>query len=257
MILKRHDFKMLIGLLVILNCASSEVYIRNDIDYKKYTRIAVFPLVDYPTKPGSGLQVADIISAQLINSNYNIIDRSQTTRILQEQQLSMSGVIDERTVPSIGKILGVQAILTGSINEYQCTPVNIQVAQGARPAYIYVSAAGISLKLIDCETGQVIWAGSARGTEMGQNAEIFAARKAVKNILEKFKKLKIDTRQEMKSKVREQYTETVFPNLRANYPQYNEYTDEQIIEAFRKNNPQYNNKSDIWIIKYIEKKAKK
>ena len=254
MILKKHDFKMLIGLLVILSCASSEVYIRNDIDYKKYTRIAVFPLADYPTKPGSGLQIADILSTQLINSNYNIIDRSQTMHILQEQQLGMSGVIDEATAPAIGKILGVQAILTGSINEYQCITT---IIQGAQPAYMPVSKAGLSLKLIDCETGQIVWAGSARGTEIGQNAEILAAQKAVKNILKKFKKLRINTEQQVSSKTREQHTESIFPNLRVNYPQYNRYTDEEIIEAFRKNNPQYNTKSDIWSIKYIEKKAKR
>lgn len=254
--MKRYYTRILIILFVLLNCASSEVYIKNDIDYSKYHRIAVFPLADYPTQPGSGIQFADILSAQLINSNYNIIDRSQTMLLLQEQSLGMTGVIDERTAPSIGNLLGVQAILTGSINEYQCITTNIQVVQGAQPAYMPISKAGIALKLIDCESGQIVWAGSARGTDVGQNDEVSAAQKAIKNILKKFKKLKTGMGQYNKTTGSVKYNQTLFPNFRAKFPQYNKYTDEQIITAFKKKYPQYDDKSDIWLIKYIEKKYK-
>ncbi|MDZ7724637.1 MAG: CsgG/HfaB family protein [candidate division KSB1 bacterium] len=258
--MKWYKILITITIYIFLQCASSEVFVRNDIDYSKYNRIAVFPLTDYPNRPGSGIQVADMLSMQLINSQYNIIDRSQTMHILQEQQLGMTGFIDESTAPSIGKVLGVQAILTGSISEYQCIQTNIQVVQGADPAYMPISKAAISLKLIDCETGQIVWAGSARGSEIGQNVENIAAQKAIKNILDKFKSLKINVNSpQITNKLTPVPTipETFFPNLRRNYPKYNKFTDEQIILAFRKNNPQHNDKSDIWIIKYIEKKSKK
>jgi len=250
-----HKIKIVICLLLILNCASSEVYLRHDIDYTRYNRIAVFPLADYPTKPGSGLQVADILSTQLINSNYNIIDRSQTMLILQEQSLGMTGVIDERTAPSVGKLLGVQAILTGSINEYQCISTNIQVVQGAQPAYMPISKVGLTLKLIDCETGQIIWAGSAQGTDVGQNVENSAAQKAIKNILVKFNNLKVGKGQNFTS-ISNMHRQTLLPNFRFKFPQYDKYSDEQIINVFRKKNSKLNGKSDITIIKYIENKYK-
>jgi TolB-like protein len=240
---------------IFLSCASSEVYVRKDIDYTKYHRIAVFPLADYPTKPGSGIQFADLLSAQLINSNYNIIDRSQTMLLLQEQSLGLTGIIDEKTAPSIGKLLGVQAILTGSINEYQCIAANIQAVQGAQPAYMPVSKAGLSLKLIDCETGAIVWAGTARGSEIGQNAEISAAQKAIKNVLKKFKKLKAGTDRLTRNNTKNR--QTLIPNFRSNFPQYDKFTDEQIIKAFRKKYPQFDNRSDIWLINCIEKKYKR
>jgi curli biogenesis system outer membrane secretion channel CsgG len=258
--MKWYKILFTITICIFLQCASSEVFVRNDVDYSKYNRIAVFPLTDYPNRPGSGLQVADILSMQLINSQYNIIDRSQTMHILQEQQLGMTGVVDEGTAPSIGKVLGVQAILTGSISEYQCIQTNIQFVQGADPAYLPISKVAISLKLIDCETGQIIWAGSARGSEIGQNVENIAAQKAIKNILEKFKSLKMNANSLAKKKEltpESTISDTFFPHLKKNYPQYNKFTDEQIIKAFRKRNPQHNDKSDIWIIKYLEKKSKK
>ena len=55
--------------------------------------------------------------------------------------------------------------------------------QGATPAMVVISAAGITLKLIDCETGQIVWAGSARGSAYGINLEAMATKKAIDNIL--------------------------------------------------------------------------
>jgi len=247
---------LIICALALLNCASSEVFTRNDIDYTKYKRIAVFPLADYPLNPGSGLQVADILSMQLINSNYNIIDRSQTMLILQEQKLGMTGVIDEQTAPSLGKLLGVQAILTGSINEYEST-TPIKVSQGDAGLQVHGSSVGLALKLIDCETGQIVWAGSAKGSQIGQKNEYAAAQKAVKDIVEKLKSLNINESDETEDTISSDKTETLFPNLRKNYPQYDKFTDEQIIEAFRNKNPQHKDKSDVWIIKYLENKSLK
>ncbi len=165
----------------------------------------------------------------------------------------MSGVIDENTAPSIGKLLGVQAILTGSVNEFQCVNTNIQMVQGAAPAYMAISSAGISLKLIDCETGQIVWAGSARGTELGQNVEIMAAQKAIKDILKKFTNIDSGIRQK---NFQTHEKQTVLPNFRMAFPKYDKYSDEQIIQAFRNKNPDLKDRSDIWIIKYIETKYK-
>ena len=177
--------KLLIFVVIIsiIGCATSEEFIRPGTNFKKYKRIAVLPLTDFPTLKGSGIQVADIISMSLISSDFIIIDRSQTEKIVSEQGLSLSGIIVQETAPEVGRMLGVQAILTGSINEWQTTSANVQLIQGGAPAMVYISSAGITLKLIDCETGQIIWAGSARGSTYGINLESMAAKKAIDNIL--------------------------------------------------------------------------
>lgn len=175
-------------IISIYGCATSEEFLRPDTDFKKYRRIAVLPLVDYPNVPGSGIQVADILSMKLLGSNLIILDRTQTSQILNEQKIGMSGIIDGNTTIEVGKILGVQALLTGSINEYGTTTVDIQVVEGGAPAPMDISAVGITLKLIDCETGQIIWAGFARGSQIGNHVEALAAKKAVDDLLLKFNK---------------------------------------------------------------------
>ncbi len=173
-------------MVLFVGCASSNEFVRDDVDLSQYQRIAVLPLSDHASEPGSGNQVADILSMNLLNSPIIVVDRTQTMQILAEQLAGAVGIIDASTAPEIGRILGVQALLTGSINEWQSFETNIQMVQGADPAMMPVSAAGISLKLIDVETGQVVWAGSARGTVTGHGLQAIAAQKAVKSIIGKF-----------------------------------------------------------------------
>lgn len=176
--------RLLLPLIVLLaGCASSNEFIRDDVDLSRYQRIAVLPLNDHASERGSGNQVADIVSMNLLNSPITVVDRTQTIQMLAEQLAGSIGIIDESTAPEIGRILGVQALLTGSINEWQSFETNIQVVQGADPAMMPISAAGVSLKLIDVETGQVVWAGSARGTETGHGLQANSAQKAVRSIL--------------------------------------------------------------------------
>lgn len=173
--------------IVITACATSSEFIRPGINFSKYKRIAILPLSDYYSAPGSGVQVADIISMKMLSTPLQIIDRSQTQKILEEQAIGLSGIIDSKTATEVGKILGVQVFLTGSINKWSSTNVNIQVVQGAPPAYMDFARAGITLKLIDAETGEIVWAGSAEGSYTGPNQESTAAAEAIDHLLEKFK----------------------------------------------------------------------
>ncbi len=178
--MKRLVFSLTLSLL--LGCASSEEFIRPGTDFQKFRRVAVLPLADFPTHPGSGNQVADLLSFTFLKHGIVVIDRSQTQKLLAEQDWGMLGVIDASTAPNVGKLLGVKCIITGSINEWSSTIVNIQMVQGADPAYMPISAAGFSLKLIDCETGEIVWASSARGSTTGNEMQAVAAQKAADKV---------------------------------------------------------------------------
>ncbi len=47
---------------------------------------------------------------------FDLVERSQLEAIMQEQQLSNSGVINEAQAAQIGKVLGIDAIITGSVS---------------------------------------------------------------------------------------------------------------------------------------------
>jgi len=51
-----------------------------------------------------------------VNAGYIIIDRSQLDRIRREQNFQLSGVVDDNTAVSIGKIIGANIIVTGRVD---------------------------------------------------------------------------------------------------------------------------------------------
>jgi len=59
--------------------------------------------------------IAEELTTQLFgNKNFSVIERQLLNRVIEEQKLSLSGQLDEKSVKSLGKILGVDAIITGT-----------------------------------------------------------------------------------------------------------------------------------------------
>ena len=48
-----------------------------------------------------------------------VVDRENLQRILEEQRLSLSGVLDEQTAVRVGNLMGAQAVLMGTLVDYR------------------------------------------------------------------------------------------------------------------------------------------
>ncbi len=55
-----------------------------------------------------------------------VVDRENIDRILQEQRLGLSGVVDEQTAVSAGKLMGAQAVLMGTVMDYREMPGSLR-----------------------------------------------------------------------------------------------------------------------------------
>jgi TolB-like protein len=101
-----------------------------------------------PFENKSGLaEITSTVQDKMITSLYSlkrfkIIERSQIDKVLSEQKLGMTGAIDPAKAVKVGKIIGVDAILMGSIS-----------SSG--------TGVGMDARLIDTETGTVITAKDA------------------------------------------------------------------------------------------------
>lgn len=82
-------------------------------------------------------------------SIFSFVERTEMERILKEQTLSMSGVIDDSQAAQVGKILGIDAIISGSTNWNE----NMESNSARRVRKI---RATISMKIISVNTGQVL-----------------------------------------------------------------------------------------------------
>lgn len=86
--------------------------------------IAVLPFNQAGAKvqsPQAAAMQAMVIAAltDLNDPFISVVDRENMERILEEQRLGMSGMVDEGSAVNAGKLLGAQAVVMGTVNSYQ------------------------------------------------------------------------------------------------------------------------------------------
>src|SRR5260370_11727356 len=80
-----------------------------------------------------GKCIADLLVQKLVqDGNYRVIERKALDKILAEQNFSNSDRADPATAAKIGKVLGVDAIIIGSITNF-ATADNTTTVPGSSP----------------------------------------------------------------------------------------------------------------------------
>lgn len=161
-------------------------------------RIAVFDF-DYATVSGNvyqyfgsnqdvGKGIADLLVTKLVQGGaYSVIERKQLDKIMTEQNFGQSGRVDEATAAKIGKILGVDIIIVGSINSFGRDdsskaaggaagvrlPGGIPGIGGMRVGRNKAKAVvGINYRMINSTTAEIFFAGDARGESKRESASV-------------------------------------------------------------------------------------
>lgn len=123
--------------------SSANVYvapIRVDV-----TRVAVLPFKG-PTEL-IGASVSDMVVTELLRAGrYALVERSQMAGVLSEAELAMAGLSEPKAV-AVARMLGADGVIIGTVDEYGTQ------AQGGRT----LAVAGVALRLIHCQTGQILW----------------------------------------------------------------------------------------------------
>jgi len=127
-----------------------------NISYIK--RIAILPLQNFSRDNMAHEKVRDILETELLALNiFEVVDKGETDHVIEEMRISPVN-IDAKSLKKLASRLGVQAVLTGAVDEYTL------VQTGG----ISLPLVTISLKLIDAQSGSVIWL--VTGTEKGGGA---------------------------------------------------------------------------------------
>ncbi|MBU1565966.1 MAG: hypothetical protein KJ630_10100 [Proteobacteria bacterium] len=68
------------------------------------------------------------ITAMVREGRFDVVERRMLEKILGEQQLAMTGVVDATSATQIGKLLGVKVIITGSVMKFRdVTEINARI----------------------------------------------------------------------------------------------------------------------------------
>lgn len=175
------------------------------------TRIAV---IDFEDAAGSGAParaITDMLVTELFNTDlFTIVERSKIDSLLFEQNMVISGAIDTSSAVKLGKLLGVELLITGSITEFRNEVVGGAVPIPGLPAGVAVGSrtgyVTIDTRAIDAQTGEIRMVAREQGASnqtlggVAYDGAVFgggkiggvmagATHKAVLNLVERFKEL--------------------------------------------------------------------
>jgi len=126
-------------------------------------RVAV---IDFENKTTYGTRLgsasADILVTELAKTDrFILIERAKLDKLLGEQKLGLTGIIDPDTAAKMGRMLGAAAIVTGAVSEF-----GVKTRGGDYLLYEskkQIAEAVVDVRIVDAETGQILHAESGKG----------------------------------------------------------------------------------------------
>ena len=82
---------------------------------KKVTRVAITEFIYGEEFNDFTKNVQDILYTNLIQRGMIVVEREKLEQVLEEQKISFTGMIDLATATQIGKMLGVEAVVVGTV----------------------------------------------------------------------------------------------------------------------------------------------
>lgn len=156
-----HRITLLLSLIVLGSCVASTARAQGGLDQrvselsqqiatkmsaKQKTTIAV---VEFTDLQGNVTDFGRFLAEELITRLYDaekfkVIERQLLKKIIAEQKLSLTGVVDPASAKQLGKILGVDAIVAGTVtNLAQSLKVNARLISTETGEVFAVAAAEI------------------------------------------------------------------------------------------------------------------
>jgi curli biogenesis system outer membrane secretion channel CsgG len=125
---------------------------------------------------GGAAAAQDVFVTELVKSGkFRVVEREQLAALMQEKGLTLSGDVDPSTAVRVGKLLGVNYLLTGAVTEYGVTGSNVNTPGIGRLPGVSVGkktfVGAMNARLIDTSTGEIVWADEARGEE--KNSKVY------------------------------------------------------------------------------------
>jgi curli biogenesis system outer membrane secretion channel CsgG len=161
-------------------------------------RVAVMNF-DYATVQGSvqaifgvnqdiGKGIADLLVDKLVNDGtYSVIERKMLDKIIAEQNMSNSDRFDSNSAAKIGKLLGVDAIIVGSITQFGRDDKKTSVGGGALGGITGRFGVGgvskseskavvaVTARMINTETAEILASATGRGESQRSGTGLIGA----------------------------------------------------------------------------------
>jgi len=145
---------MLLVLLGIAGCgskATSDSFIREDVDLGYIERVAVLPLENHSDDKYAAKRVRNVINTQILAMGlFDTAEQGLVDSVLQREAIEQNTPIDQLTLKRLGQRLKVQAFILGAVD---------QAGDVRRGANTFPEIA-MTLRLLEAESGRILWQAS-------------------------------------------------------------------------------------------------
>ena len=125
-------------------------FIRENTNLALIQTVAVLPFEGGGRAP----RIRELTMTQLLAANiFDLVDKGRVDIFLKQEAITPGAPIDAFTIRRLGETLKVQAVLFGSVE---------QISESRGSAVF--SEITMTLRLIECETGLLLWQASGRGS---------------------------------------------------------------------------------------------
>lgn len=168
--------KITAGILVLFFLLASSLIIRTE-PVLADTRIAVLTFdggnINWTRYSFRRERILESITEQITNElvgteGFNVIERTRVEEVLTEQDFGASGRVDNYSAAEIGRILGVEALILGTVNRME-----ISDKGGIKVGPVSLSGVQVDVeytgRLVDTETAEILMSfkGVGRETDTG------------------------------------------------------------------------------------------
>jgi len=133
-----------------------------------------------------GHGMADMLTTELVKSGkYQVIERQAIAKIMQEQRLGQSGAITSQSAAEVGKLLGVELAIIGSVTEFGYKKSNVGGFLKKKGLGLGIQTAsasvGIDIRFINTNTGEILAADNVRKEKSKKGLKVDTRQFSFKN----------------------------------------------------------------------------
>jgi len=104
-----------------------------------------------------GTAASDELTTQLVKANaFSVVERTRIDAVLQEINAGQSGAIDASTAAQVGKILGVQYVLLGSITQFSIDEKSGGIGRLGLSASYAEAESKLDVRVVNTTTAEIV-----------------------------------------------------------------------------------------------------
>ena len=156
-------FILFLAVSIPLSCQTNQQgFIKVDEIHSRARHVALLYFANHTNNPQAGKIVTDLMSSELYTvPDFQMMEQSAIHEKLKKSKHYdddyLESVLDNISAREIGKLLGVDTVIFGSVSEYR---YKMDLSE--------VPAVGINIRLLDVESGEILW--TASKSQTGNNS---------------------------------------------------------------------------------------